>query len=87
MYNRIRSSQVARHTDRLRPEMEKLQSAIKRVSENWNDVVAQGIQTGHINMIIGACNNINSELLGLSTSLEADLSRLEDLSRLATSTM
>ena len=87
MYTRIRTSQVARHTDRLRPEMEKLQAAIKRVSENSNDVVAQGIQTGHINMVIGACNTINSELVGLSTSLESDLSRLEELSRLATSTM
>lgn len=87
MYNRIRSSQVARQTDRLRPEMEKLQSAVKRVSENWNDVVAQGIQTTHINMVIGACNTINSELRGLSTSLESDLSRLEELSRLSTSTM
>lgn len=87
MYTRIRVSQVARQTDRLRPEMEKLQSAIKRVSENWNDVVSQGIQTGHINMIIGSCNSINSELRGLSTSIESDLSRLEELSRIATSTM
>lgn len=86
MYTRIRSSQVARHTDRLRPEMEKLQNAIKRVSENWNDVVAQGIQIGQINMIVGACNTINAELISLSTSLESDLSRLEELSRLSMST-
>lgn len=87
MYTRIRTSAVARHTDRLRPEMEKLQNAIKRVSENWNDVVAQGIQTGHINMIVGACNSLNSELVGLATNLESDLSRIEELSRIATSTM
>ena len=87
MYTRIRTSQVARHTDRLRPEMEKLQNAIKRVSENWNDVVAQGIQTGQINMITSACNAVNSQLLGLSTTLESDLSRLEELSRLSMSTL
>ena len=87
MYTRIRTSEVARHTDRIRTEMEKLQIAIKRVGENWNDVVAQGIQTTHVNLVIGACNEINSELLALSTSLEADLSRLKELSKLATSTM
>ena len=87
MYTRIRTSEVARHTDRIRTEMEKLQIAIKRVGENWNDVVSQGIQTTHVNLVIGACNEINSELLALSTSLEADLSRLKELSKLATSTM
>lgn len=87
MYTRIRRSQTACRTDRLRPEMEKLQSAIKRVSENWNDVVAQGIQTGKINIIVGTCNSVNSEMVSLSTNIEADLSRLEDLSDICTSTM
>lgn len=87
MYRRIRQSQVARHTDCLRPEMEKLQNAIKRVSENWNDVVAQGIKTGQVNMIVGACNTINSEMVSLSTNIETDLSRLEELAKLSTSTM
>lgn len=81
LYNRIRKSQVAHRTDYLRPEMEKLQRAVKRVGENWNDVVAQGIQTTHINMIVGACNSINAELIGLATTLEADLARLDELSR------
>lgn len=87
MYTRIRTSAVAQYADQLRPQMEKLQSAIKRVSENWNDVVAQGIQSGQINMIIGACNAFNSEVVGMSTSLESDLSKLEELSRITTSTM
>ena len=82
MYSRTRRSQTARYSDLLRPEMEKLQRAIKRVSENWNDTVAQGIQTGNVNMIIGACNTFNAETLALSTTIEADLDRLEELSRL-----
>ena len=87
MYTRIRTSAVARSADHLRQQMENLQNAIKRVSENWNDVVAQGIQSGQINMIIGACNAFNSEAVGISTSLESDLSRLEELANITTSTM
>ncbi len=72
---------VASRTDRLRPEMEKLQGAIKRVGENWNDVVAQGIQTAHVNMLVSACNNINTTLLSLSTNIESDLNSLEEFLR------
>lgn len=81
MYTRMRKSQVATHTDHLKSEMEKLQQAIKRVSENWNDVVAQGIQTSYINSIISACNSVNSTLTTLSIELDSDLTRLEELSK------
>ncbi len=82
-YSRIRKSQVAHRTDALRPEMEKLQNAIRRVGENWNDVVAQGIQTTKINMVISACNSINSLLIEMGASLNADLARIEELSEIA----
>lgn len=78
-YNRIRKSQTAYRTDNLRPEMEKLQRIIKRVGENWNDVVAQGIQTTQVNMIVSSCNSVNSVLMGLATNLNSDLIRLEEL--------
>lgn len=89
MYRRIRKSETARQTDTLRDEMQKLQQAIKRVSENWNDTVAQGIQTGHINNIVAACNAINGTLMNLGLQIETDLTRLEELelaSRAASST-
>ena len=78
-YTRIRKSQVAYRADNLRPEMEKLQRIIKRVGENWNDVVAQGIQTTQVNMIVSSCNSVNSVLMGLATNLNSDLMRLEEL--------
>lgn len=70
---------MARYTDLLRPEMEKLQNAIKRVGENWNDVVAQGVQTTHVNTVVASCNNINTNLLDISTSIESDLRQLKEL--------
>lgn len=79
MYRRIRKSDVARQMDILRDEMQKLQQAIKRVSENWNDAVAQGIQTGHINNIVSSCNSINGTLMNLGLQIETDLTRLEEL--------
>ena len=79
MYRRIRKSDVARQMDILREEMQKLQQAIKRVSENWNDAVAQGIQTGHINNIVSSCNSINGTLMNLGLQIETDLIRLEEL--------
>lgn len=82
-YSRIRISAVAHRTDALRPEMEKLQRAIKRVGENWNDVVAKGIQTAQINMIISGCNSINSLLTEMGANLNSDIERLEELSRIA----
>lgn len=78
-YRRIRKSQTAYRVDNLRPEMEKLQRAVKRVGENWNDVVAQGIQTTQVNMIVSSCNSVNSVLMGLATNLNSDLVRLEEL--------
>lgn len=78
-YRRIRKSQTAYRVDNLRPVMEKLQRAVKRVGENWNDVVAQGIQTTQVNMIVSSCNSANSVLIGLATNLNSDLIRLEEL--------
>lgn len=78
-YTRIRKSQTAYRADNLRPEMEKLQRIIKRVGENWNDIVAQGIQTTQVNMIVSSCNSVNSVLMGLATNLNSDLMRLEEL--------
>lgn len=78
-YTRIRKSAVAFRADQLRPEMEKLQRAIRRVGENWNDAVAQGVQTTRVNMVISACNSINTMLTEMGTNLNADLERLEEL--------
>ena len=85
-YRHIRKSQVALNTDNLRPEMEKLQNYIKRLGENWNDAVAQGVQTVHINNIVQLCNSINSVLIGLSSQLETDLSRIDELEKICLST-
>ena len=81
MYENIRKSEVTRQMDILKDEMQKLQQAIKRVSENWNDAVAQGIQAGHINNIIASCNSINGTLMGLGVQIEGDLTRLEELEK------
>ena len=78
-YSRIRKSAVAHRADYLRPEMEKLQRAIRRVGENWNDAVAQGVQTNRVNMVISACNSINTMLTEMGANLNADLVRLEEL--------
>lgn len=80
-YTRIRKSAVAFRGDQLRPEMEKLQRAIRRVGENWNDAVAQGVQTTRVNMVISACNSINTMLTEMGANLNADLERLEELSK------
>ena len=80
-YSRIRISQTAHRTDCLRNEMMKLQSALKRIGENWNDVVAQGVQTTHINQIVSTCNSINSVLVGISASVDSDLARLKELEK------
>lgn len=81
MYQRIRQSQVAQKTDKLLPEMEKLQNAIKRVSANWNDVVAQGVQTMHVNLIVSACNSTNATMTAMSNDIEMCIERLEELER------
>ena len=67
--------------DGLKDGMGKLQNAIKRVSENWNDVVAQGIQTAHINMIISTCNSFNGEMGALGFQIDGDLEQLDELAR------
>lgn len=80
-YRRIRISQAAYRADWLRDEMMKLQSALKRVGENWNDTVAQGVQTTYVNQIVATCNSINSVIVGLTSSLEVDLARIKELVR------
>ena len=65
--------------ERVISEMGKLQNALKRVSENWNDVVAQGIQTMQVNQVISSCNSLNSIMSGSVSEINADMSRLEEL--------
>ena len=79
-------SNVAYKTESLRNEMVKLQVAIKRVGENWNDAVSYGIQSQHINNIVSTCNGINSVIVGLATQIEADFAKLEELRALSQST-
>ena len=65
--------------DRVVSEMGKLHQAVKRVSENWNDVVAHGVQTMQVNQVISACNSLNSIMSADIAEINAGMSRLEEL--------
>jgi flagellar biosynthesis chaperone FliJ len=78
-YNRPKLSMIAKQNENLYQKMLQLQNAIKRVSDNWNDAVSQGIQSSHIQSIISLCNSFNSTVAGASSSVEADLQQLKDL--------